>query len=824
MQHARISRTLAVLVTVSPLVWLGCGGGADLSAPELGTLEIVTTTSGPEPDADGYAISVDGAAPAPVSANATIRQAEVTAGTHTVELSGLAANCTVSGDLRVTVTVAANAVATAAFAVACSPTTGAIQVTTTAGDPADPDGYRLVVDGVDLQPIAIATTVTLPGVSPGTHSVALDGVADGCQVDGDNPRSVPVTAGDTAAVPIAVTCAPPLPDAGTLEVTTQTGGAEPDPDGYVFSIDGGTAQAIGINATVSVGSLPAGSHRVELAGAAANCGVAGNNPRTVNVPAGGSAKVTYVVTCSATSLNLRVDGWQITQSVQSSSGDVPLVADRDGFIRVFVLANQANTVTPSVRVRLFDNGTLSSTLTIPAPGPSTPQTRDEGKLSSSWNVKIPHELFRPGLTVLADVDPDNAITETDESDNSFPVTGTPQPQDVRAGSVALIRFVPVRQKANGLEGAVDASNKSTFLQLTRQIYPLPGLDGDMHAVYTTTINDALQPEDGNGAWLAILSEVDALRIAEGAARTYYGVVRVSYSSGIAGLGFVGAPTAIGYDNDPDKIRVAAHELGHTWNRLHSPCGNPGSSVDPNYPYANGRIGVFGLQLSDVTLKPPSTPDIMGYCGNPWISDYTYKGVMQFRAASGTVAALSAPAQRCLLVWGRIVDGRPVLEPAFEVLTRPSLPKNPGAYSVEALTTAGARLFDLSFDGEVVADDPHASRHFAFAVPIDEAAAADLGSLRLAGPGGAAVAVTRTPAPLVTGRAQVAVEARRIAGGTALRWDARAHPMLMVRDPETGEVLSFARGGAADIATDKAELDLVVSNQVGSEQVRVPVRP
>jgi hypothetical protein len=824
MQHVRMSRALAVLVTAFPLIWLGCGGGADLSAPELGTLEIVTTTSGPEPDADGYTISVDGAAPAAVSVNATVRQAGVPAGTHTVELSGLAANCTVSGDPRLSVSVAANAVATAAFAVTCAPTTGAIQVTTTAGDPADPDGYQLIVDGVTIEAIATAATVTLPGVSPGTHSVALDGLADGCQVDGDNPRSVPVAAGDTAAVAIAVTCAPPSPDAGTLEVTTQTGGAEPDPDGYTLSVDGGAARAIGVNATVSVGSLPAGSHRVELAGAASNCAVGGNNPRNVNVPAGGSATVTFAVTCSATSLNLRVDGWEITQSVQSQDDAVPLVADRDGFIRVFVLANQANSATPGVRVRLFNDGILSSTLTIPAPGPSTPQARDEGKLASSWNVKIPHELFRPGLTVLADVDPDNLIAETNESDNSFPASGTPQSQDVRASSDAGISFVPVRQKANGLQGDVTASNKSSFLELVRQIYPVSLVDGQMHAVYTTSTSDPLQADDGNGAWFTILSEVDALRLAEGSSRTYYGVVHVGYLSGIAGLGFVGAATAIGYDRDGDKARVTAHELGHTWNRLHSPCGNPGSDTDPNYPYPDGRIGVFGLELRNTTLKPPSTPDIMGYCSSPWISDYTYKGVMQFRAASGTVAALSAPAQRCLLVWGRIVDGRPMLEPAFEVVTRPSLPKKAGPYSVEGLTTGGGRLFDLSFEAEVVADDPHDARHFAFAVPIDEAGAAALGSLRLAGPGGAAAAMTRAPAPLVAGRAQEAVEVRRSAGGAALRWDARVYPMLMVRDPRTGEVLSIARGGTAEIATDNSELDVIASNGVGSEQMRMPVRP
>jgi hypothetical protein len=44
-------------------------------------------------------------------------------------------------------------------------------------------------------------------------------------------------------------------------------------------------------------------------------------------------------------------------------------------------------------------------------------------------------------------------------------------------------------------------------------------------------------------------------------------------------------------------------------------------------------------------------------------------------------------------------------------------------------------------------------------------------------------------------------------------------MIMVRDPETGEVLSFARGGDVRIWTGKGELDLVASDGVRSQRLR-----
>jgi len=69
----------------------------------------------------------------------------------------------------------------------------------------------------------------------------------------------------------------------------------------------------------------------------------------------------------------------------------------------------------------------------------------------------------------------------------------------------------------------------------------------------------------------------------------------------------------------------------------------------------------------------------------------------------------------------------------------------------------------------------------------------------------------------------AIVARRAAGAVALEWDPSVHPMIMVRDPDSGEILSFARGGKARIATAKGTLDLVVSDQVRSQTRRITVQ-
>jgi hypothetical protein len=84
------------------------------------------------------------------------------------------------------------------------------------------------------------------------------------------------------------------------------------------------------------------------------------------------------------------------------------------------------------------------------------------------------------------------------------------------------------------------------------------------------------------------------------------------------------------------------------------------------------------------------------------------------------------------------------------------------------------------------------------------------------------AVSRSVAAFEGAVASDSVVARRVGGGVALHWDAAAHPMVMVRDARTGQILSFARGGDANVASGTAELEVVVSDRVRSRRIAVKV--
>ncbi len=218
-----------------------------------------------------------------------------------------------------------------------------------------------------------------------------------------------------------------------------------------------------------------------------------------------------------------IDGMYITQATQTYTGGVPLVASRDGFLRVFVRANHANTWAPKVRVRWYVSGVLMRTDTIPAPTPSVPTVITEGILTSSWNLPVPGTLIQTGLSVLADVDPRNVIAEGNETNNQFPVSGTALALDVRTASPAYVTLVPVKT-SDGLTGLVNAANVDSFLTFLQKIHPIPSHVGSLHALYTTTAGP-LQSDDGNNAWDQVLAELDALRTADGVPprEHYYGV-------------------------------------------------------------------------------------------------------------------------------------------------------------------------------------------------------------------------------------------------------------------------------------------------------------
>lgn len=697
-----------------------------------------------------------------------------------------------------------------------------------------PDGVvaAITIDGPGGFTRAVTGSQTLTPLPPGDYMVAAAQVHAGTAdyVPVPDAQTITLSGGDPATA--AVVYAPAI-GVLTITVTGLPSGASPD-----FEVTGPGLHR-SLTAGESLTKLIPGSYTIAASSVTVGGTLYNPSPATqvVTVPAVESpvtATVAYK-NSSTGNFNLSIDGMYVVQSTQTYLGTVPLVQNRDGLLRIFVIANQVNGARPAVRVRLYRDGTVISTTTIVASRASVPQSVDEGDIDASWNLVIPGNQLRPGLGIVADVDPGHTVAEGNESDNVFPATGSPLQPSVRPVSTLRIRFVPIRQSVNGHVGSVTAANQSQFLTATLRMHPLVGVESDVRAAYTTSA-PALDPADAD-TWSQVLSELNAVRVGDPDAgtRNYFGVVSTAYATGIAGLGYVGGRAALGWDYLPSGAAVAAHELGHNWGRYHAPCGNV-TRPDQHYPYPGGQIGVYGYDFATGVVLPPTYTDLMGYCGSQWISDYTYTGVMDYREAdahsSGTAANVSAavastegPAEPGVLVWGRIVDGEPVLEPVFPVVGRPSMPAAPGPYTVEGLAADGSTVFALSFAPQAVADTRREEAQFAFVVPLSAARVGQLAQLRMLGPRRAVTVAPRPGPQFRIGAVPGGATVRRIGRGRVMiHWDAAAHPVVMVRDALSGQILSFARGGDADVVTDRDDLELVASDRVRSQPVRVKVSP
>jgi len=85
--------------------------------------------------------------------------------------------------------------------------TGSLTVTTSSSGPSlDPDGYTLSLDAAVRDTLAPSDQVTFERLAPGNHTLGLSLVASNCQVQGDNPRLVVISSGESAAATFEVVC------------------------------------------------------------------------------------------------------------------------------------------------------------------------------------------------------------------------------------------------------------------------------------------------------------------------------------------------------------------------------------------------------------------------------------------------------------------------------------------------------------------------------------------------------------------------------------------------------------------------------------------
>lgn len=272
-----------------------------------GVIEVVAATTGVELDGDGYKVQIDNSPLYTLAINGTVRFSGMSAGSHSITVSGMSSNCSVAAanprNVTVTTGGAVRDTVRTSFAVSCVATTGSIRiVAVTSGAELDPDGYSLALDDCYYcsgwsGSVASNGEVTTESVSTGDHWLTIAGVQRNCTLAGANPRSVSVPPAATATVTIEVTCV----QSGSIAVTVATGGVDPDPNGYAVSLVGpiSLGRHAAVNEAMTFDTLTPGDYQVSLNDVAFNCTLTGAPSRLVTVAGGETRSVSFDVTCSA---------------------------------------------------------------------------------------------------------------------------------------------------------------------------------------------------------------------------------------------------------------------------------------------------------------------------------------------------------------------------------------------------------------------------------------------------------------------------------------------------------------------------------------------
>ena len=286
----------------------------------------------------------------------------------------------------------------------------------------------------------------------------------------------------------------------------------------------------------------------------------------------------------------------------------------------------------------YDDGTEEVAVKTITPEVDSVQT----DLESNIYFIVPAELIRTGMKFQYE------LFETDQSmaDTAGPARtvapAEPQWIGVEADDMTLKAvLVPVKHELAGStcpdapeidEVAIQVFHDQLYMQ-----NPVNTVEIEVREelVYT----DGLE---GFFGLLVALSELHAENEDPGA--YYYGLVRPCDGgpSGVGGqaIDIPGFPstsnafsrTAVGrwYGSLSSTANTFVHEIGHTQGRRHVACSGEEGGPDLSYPYESGDIGVWGFGVIDFSLySPANAKDYMTYCGNTWVSDWTWEKVYPY---------------------------------------------------------------------------------------------------------------------------------------------------------------------------------------------------
>jgi hypothetical protein len=460
-------------------------------------------------------------------------------------------------------------------------------------------------------------------------------------------------------------------------------------------------------------------------------------------------------------------GMEITQAIQDMNNSVPLISGKRTVVRVYLRVEGSTSEIRSVtgalgacrpRVEGFPfcgdflpisttstSRNLQSLNTI-AVDSFTDITAKRRNINASLNFELPPEWitegrmhFRLGLYI-------------EGSESFLPCDGCDNSRGTGPGQIPIyyafenappvrLQLVSVPYTITDMSGIQTFTPRQTDFDLLvswlRRAYPTDRVFSSQvtMSAFTGVPGKDFKAEDVNKK----LSAMYSLDTGQGTDdRTRYYGFAIDTSGFLQGLAagipakVASGPTGIPRGKtswDPDNSYgdwYGGHELGHVYGRKHAGfgdnCDGTPAGADSDYPYANGFISGpdlrhFGFDVGDpnpgtgipaiprVVYPPDIWTDVMTYRCNEWISDYTYKGILEGLRDLETLSlyaddSTEAVSSDALLVLGdlNLTKSTAELDPLLRLSTlKLSARPSSSPFRIDLLDSTGRTLASYPFD-------------------------------------------------------------------------------------------------------------------------------
>ncbi len=417
--------------------------------------------------------------------------------------------------------------------------------------------------------------------------------------------------------------------------------------------------------------------------------------------------------------DMHIDAIEVTQGVQDLNNSVVLVAGKRTYVRVHVSSpvNQHHVYATLKGKRGWSY--LTPTLSPGNPGGdiTVRSSPDRGQINDSFWFELPSWWTTAGsLTLTAYLDPNNAVFDPDTSDNVKSVTVT-----FHDTPPLRLRLVNVRYTSGGHTYLASNTHLNALESWLRRAYPISDLQ-----VTRTTYNyprSGLPNVDTLHSYLGLMKLFNILLNGEDVRTVYYGLV--DDGGGFMRGKTAGIPSTIsagpagsdtwGWDFDGSYADwYGGHEIGHSRGRYHAEfCG---AQAGKPYPYTSGRISpvlsgntaIYGFDIVTHAIYPPTWKDVMTYCNNEWLSDFTYEGIRDYIVSVGMLQqdAQQVTAGEYLLVSGLadLASNTASLNEVYKITKKATLSlPDPGNWSIDLLDSSGKTLASYDFTPKELTD-------------------------------------------------------------------------------------------------------------------------